>query len=169
LTEIFRRIDDAKTVGYICPLVDCYIIVFLLVQVCRRWHYVLSLPGFWISYMKYRSQTLPPHSLRLVPELNTKKVAFIQPFGKNLITNPSGENSMGGWIVTDKEGHGFNIERPPNGCAECLEEHISVAFVTSYGWCRKYYVVDLWKEGIEVSWAIVIDCFVILDSNYISL
>ncbi|VDN21347.1 unnamed protein product [Gongylonema pulchrum] len=138
LSEILLRIDDIRTIGYVCPLV------------CRQWNDVLMAPGFWINYMQYRSVTLPPPSLRKIPELNIKKVALLQPFGRNLLTNPSGEEAYNGWRITSNGGSGFQIECPPEGCSSCLEEDIPVAFATSHDWCRKHQIVDLWKEGIEV-------------------
>ncbi|EFO12550.2 F-box associated region family protein, partial [Loa loa] len=41
----------------------------------------------------------------------------------------------------------FEVEKPPIGCVST--EDIPVAFVTSYGWCSKFQIIDLWKEGIE--------------------
>ncbi|VDN29162.1 unnamed protein product [Gongylonema pulchrum] len=81
-----------------------------------------------------------------------KKVALLRPFGRNLIVNPSGEDGFKGWKVEMNGGDGFKIERPPEGCANYIGmENVSVAFATSYHWCRKYQIIDLCKEGIEVS------------------
>ncbi|EJD74464.1 hypothetical protein LOAG_18227 [Loa loa] len=126
LAEILIRVDNPRDIGYICPLV------------CRRWYSVLSAPGFWINYMIYRSLDLPPSSLRSEPSLNVKKVSIKQAFRRNLINNPSG----GDGFLSE-----FEVEKPPIGCVST--EDIPVAFVTSYGWCSKFQVIDLWKEGIE--------------------
>ncbi|VDN83026.1 unnamed protein product [Brugia pahangi] len=172
LAEILVRVDGRRDVGYICPLV------------CRRWYNVLSAPGFWISYMIYRSMDLPPSFLRNEPSLNVKKVSLQQAFGRNLISNPSGDDGYQNWEIyedgdpcrsqifisdlnpltlyggdSDEAGElrekwlrtsirmEFGIEKPPVGCI-ALEE-IPVAFVTSYDWCSKFQIIDLWKEGIE--------------------
>ncbi|VIO99104.1 F-box only protein 26, putative [Brugia malayi] len=136
LAEILVRVDGRRDVGYICPLV------------CRRWYNVLSAPGFWISYMIYRSMDLPPSFLRNEPSLNVKKVSLQQAFGRNLISNPSGDDGYQNWEIYEDGGDEFEIEKPPVGCI-ALEE-IPVAFVTSYDWCSKFQIIDLWKEGIEV-------------------
>ncbi|KAK6108999.1 F-box associated region family protein [Brugia pahangi] len=135
LAEILVRVDGRRDVGYICPLV------------CRRWYNVLSAPGFWISYMIYRSMDLPPSFLRNEPSLNVKKVSLQQAFGRNLISNPSGDDGYQNWEIYEDGGDEFGIEKPPVGCI-ALEE-IPVAFVTSYDWCSKFQIIDLWKEGIE--------------------
>ncbi|VIO99304.1 F-box associated region family protein [Brugia malayi] len=137
LAEVLVRVDNRRDVGYICPLI------------CRRWYSVLSAPGFWISYMIYRSMDLPPNSLRNEPSLNVKKVSLMQAFGRNLISNPSGDDRYESWEMGENGGDGFGIEKPPVGCVPV--ENIPVAFVTSYDWCSKFQIIDLWKEGIERS------------------
>uniref|UniRef100_A0A915BNK9 FBA domain-containing protein n=1 Tax=Parascaris univalens TaxID=6257 RepID=A0A915BNK9_PARUN len=138
LAEVFLRIDNSVTVGYICPLV------------CRRWHNVLSAAGFWIDYMRRRSRTIPPPALRSEPLLNMKKVCLKQPFGRNLIDNPSGEKNFDGWTIRENGGNRIIIENPPLSCASELD-NIAVCFATSFGWGKMCYVVDLWKEGIEAA------------------
>uniref|UniRef100_A0A1I8EX86 F-box associated region family protein n=1 Tax=Wuchereria bancrofti TaxID=6293 RepID=A0A1I8EX86_WUCBA len=135
LAEILVRVDSRRSVGYICPLV------------CRRWYNVLSAPGFWISYMTYRSMDLPPICLRNEPSLNVKKVSLKQAFGRNLISNPSGDDGYQNWEICEDGGDEFEIEKPPVGCVTV--EDIPIAFVTSYEWCSKFQIIDLWKEGIE--------------------
>uniref|UniRef100_F1KZN4 F-box only protein 6 n=1 Tax=Ascaris suum TaxID=6253 RepID=F1KZN4_ASCSU len=137
LAEVFLRIDNSVTVGYICPLV------------CRRWHNVLSAAGFWIDYMRRRSRIIPPPALRSEQLLNMKKVCLKQPFERNLIGNPSGEKNFDGWTIRENGGNRIIIENPPLGCATKLDDDIAVCFATSFGWGKMCYVVDLWKEGIE--------------------
>ncbi|VDM48311.1 unnamed protein product [Toxocara canis] len=139
LAEIFLRIDSSAVVGYICPLV------------CRRWNDVLSATGFWIDYMKRRSRIVPPPSLRSEPLLNMKKVCLKQPFGRNLIINPSGEKKFEGWSIRENGGDRIKIEKPPLNCAASINEDIPMAFVTSYGWGKMCCVVDLWEAGIEAA------------------
>lgn len=135
LSEILIRINCPKTIGYICPLV------------CKRWYEVLLSSGFWINYMKYWSLNMPPNRIRNEEYINIKKIALKQPYGRNLINNPSGEHGFNGWNIRANGGDGFLIEKPPFGCTP--NEDIQIAFVTSFYWCKKYYVVDLWNEGIE--------------------
>ncbi|VDM09321.1 unnamed protein product [Wuchereria bancrofti] len=135
LAEVLVRVDSRRDVGYVCPLV------------CRRWYNVLSAPGFWINYMIYRSMDLPPSCLRNESSLNVKKVSLMQAFGRNLINNPSGDDGYESWEMGENGGDGFEIEKPPVGCIPV--ENIPVAFVTSYDWCSKFQIIDLWKEGIE--------------------
>ncbi|KAL3986301.1 F-box associated region family protein [Acanthocheilonema viteae] len=136
LAEILIRVNNPRDVGYVCPLV------------CHRWYDILSAPGFWISYMIYRSLDLPPSFLRNEPSLNIKKVSLKQAFRRNLISNPSGaDGSMRGWELGEDGGDGFKVERPPLGCVN--PEDISVAFATSFDWCSKFQVIDLWKKGID--------------------
>uniref|UniRef100_A0A915PF04 FBA domain-containing protein n=1 Tax=Setaria digitata TaxID=48799 RepID=A0A915PF04_9BILA len=133
LTEILIRVDNPHDIGY----------------VCRRWRSVLSAPGFWVNYMMYRSLDLPPSSLRSEPSLNVKKVSIKRTFNRNLVRNPSGgDGSLQNWEVGENGGDGFVIEKPPKGCADSSID-IPIAFATSYGWCSKFQIIDLWKEGIE--------------------
>uniref|UniRef100_A0A0R3RTK6 FBA domain-containing protein n=1 Tax=Elaeophora elaphi TaxID=1147741 RepID=A0A0R3RTK6_9BILA len=152
LAEILIRVNNSRDIGYVCPLV------------CHRWYNVLSASGFWISYMIYRSMDLPPSFLRSEPSLNVKKISLKQAFRRNLISNPSGEDgSLRGWELSeygdiykltlnlhgdDSDEARFQVERPPVGCINALED-IPVAFATSFGWCSKFQIIDLWKEGIE--------------------
>ncbi|VDM96396.1 unnamed protein product [Onchocerca ochengi] len=137
LAEILIRINNPRDIGYVCPLV------------CRRWYNVLSAPGFWINYMTYRSLDLPPIFLRSEPSLNIKKVCLKQAFTRNLIRNPSGDDgSLQSWEIGESGGDGFIVERPPVGCRNSLVD-IPAAFATSFGWCSKFQIIDLWREGIE--------------------
>ncbi|CAG9533929.1 unnamed protein product [Cercopithifilaria johnstoni] len=137
LAEILIRVNNSRDIGYVCPLV------------CHRWYSILSAPGFWINYMIYRSLDLPPSFLRSEPSLNVKKVSLKQAFRRNLISNPSGDDgSLRNWELGEYGGDGFEVERPPMGCMYPLED-IPVAFATSFGWCSKFQIIDLWKEGIE--------------------
>ncbi|VDO41379.1 unnamed protein product, partial [Onchocerca flexuosa] len=134
LEEILIRINNSRDIGYVCPLV------------CHRWYDVLSAPGFWINYMTYRSLDLPPTHLRSEPSLNIKKVCIKQAFMRNLIRNPSGDGgSLQNWEVGENGGDGFSVERPPLGCINSSVD-ISAAFATSFGWCSKFQIIDLWKE-----------------------
>ncbi|VDM96030.1 unnamed protein product [Thelazia callipaeda] len=138
LTEILIRSGSPRSILCVCSLV------------CHRWCKILSAPGFWIRYMEFQSLNLPPTFLRSEPLLNIKKVSIKQPFGRNLIRNPSGDNgSFDNWQVRENDGDGFIIEKPPVGCSNSSAYDISTAFATSFGWCSKVQVVDLWREGIE--------------------
>ena len=75
-------------------------------------------------------------------------------FTKNYITNPSGQDLFDGWSIYKNGGDQWNVEEEPVGCnplpvSPFFGENDRSCFVTSFQWCSKYFVVDLWNEGLN--------------------
>ncbi|MFH4974111.1 hypothetical protein AB6A40_000820 [Gnathostoma spinigerum] len=71
-----------------------------------------------------------------------------QQFELNLIDNPSGEKGWNGWERLSSGGDGFLIERTSSN-EEFRGKSVPFHFATSFGLCRKKYIVDLWAHGFE--------------------
>ncbi|VDN58609.1 unnamed protein product [Dracunculus medinensis] len=151
LSEIFLRINCLKTVACSCPLKKRFLQVCrIILQVCRKWCTILSSNVFWIQYGQRYLIAVPPPKLRNEPCLNMKEICCFEPFERNLLLNDSGQNDFDHWVIVSNYGDGFVIEKPPICCLnDDNGDQIETAFVTSYGWCRMFQCVDLWKKGIK--------------------
>ncbi|WP_419831708.1 tandem-95 repeat protein [Endozoicomonas atrinae] len=64
------------------------------------------------------------------------------PLGENLVTNPSAATGdFSGWTITENGGSGWGI-------TGTSQEGIN-SFITSYGWGRKYQLIDLEAKGFS--------------------
>lgn len=72
-------------------------------------------------------------------------------FGRNLMDNHSGKVKFKRWQITHNHGDKWSIECPPIGSPALPKEpefgNTQHCFVTSYGNCYKFYIIDLIKEG----------------------
>lgn len=134
--EILLRVENPETLVQSCSLV------------CRRWSDILSARSFWIVYLRRNCDLDVPFSLRHERVLNFKRIAVLQPFDNNLLLNPSGELGLQDWRVTARGGDDWTVEEPPIGCSVGAAEGITMAFATSYDWCKKHCYINLCRAGI---------------------
>jgi hypothetical protein len=65
----------------------------------------------------------------------------------NLLVNPGAETGdMSGWTILENGGSGWDLRGSPY-----IYEG-SYGFITSYGWCRKYQLLDLLAEGLSATY-----------------
>ncbi|XP_036447208.1 F-box only protein 44-like [Colossoma macropomum] len=109
--------------------------------VCREWKVVVDSASFWRE--KCRREGLKPRCI--TTELwDWKTFYFLFKEARNLLKNPSADESFSGWEIIQNGGDGWTIERifaphPDNTVTKC--------FVTSYHSCLKCQLIDLEKEG----------------------
>ncbi|XP_071855357.1 F-box only protein 6-like [Apostichopus japonicus] len=85
-----------------------------------------------------------------------RKFYLKEPFSRNLIKNPSGNDNFKHWKKLQDGGDKWLVEKDKGaGSGEKPPELLAIAdgkpcnFATSYGWCCKCQVVDLVQEGFE--------------------
>ena len=62
------------------------------VGVCRKWHSIIAQSdSFWLEKCLFDHIPIPPPQLRGQHPFNYHRIAMKQPFGRNLVRNPSGE------------------------------------------------------------------------------
>ncbi|XP_063224533.1 F-box only protein 6-like [Bacillus rossius redtenbacheri] len=71
------------------------------------------------------------------------------PYGRNLLKNPCGEEGLKHWTVLRDGGDRLVVETAPGGCDPVpAEAGGSSCFATSYGDCSKEQWVDLVRAGV---------------------
>ncbi|KAJ8308365.1 hypothetical protein KUTeg_013239 [Tegillarca granosa] len=83
-----------------------------------------------------------------------KRYYFINPYTKNLIKNPCGEELLKYWNVDQNGGDGFQYETTPVGTnpVRLYNEEVKGdigCWATSYSWCTKHQLIDLLQEGCD--------------------
>ncbi|CAJ0590029.1 unnamed protein product [Cylicocyclus nassatus] len=137
---------------------------------CQLFHRILSSSQFWIEKCEYDGVALPsiqwrkylyekeyskssdPYSngIPLPHVFDYKRICIGRPFGRNIAV------TLGSHCTLDSlkqkgmrfksGGNGIIIERPPEGIDS---DEISICFTTSYGWCSRYFEIDLNKAGVQ--------------------
>ncbi len=80
LAEVLQKIEDDRILIQVVPLV------------CKLWNDVISDDGFWMSRSKAKGSVLPPKALREKHSFDYRMICHRNPYGRNLIDNPSGES-----------------------------------------------------------------------------
>lgn len=139
---------------------------------CRFFHSLLSDPQFWMKKCEYDGVALPPLAWRqflrtddidMYPcnsdqnvdvshTFDYKSICLKNPFNHNLaytLTKDSTleqlENQYG--VRFEHGGNGFQLERVPQFAAE--DPRVDACLATSYGWCHRFFEIDLVKAGID--------------------
>ncbi|XP_030400200.1 serine--tRNA ligase, mitochondrial [Gopherus evgoodei] len=121
--------------------------------VCRRWRDLIDGPTVWRLQGERRpglGATLA--AARLCPPPRWSRICLLEPFGRNLLRNPCGQDQFCHWLV-QYGGHGWQVEEnrcPVEGAPA------QTCFVSSFDWCAKSQLVDLLKEGL---WEELLDTY----------
>uniref|UniRef100_A0A8C3I0R2 F-box protein 27 n=1 Tax=Chrysemys picta bellii TaxID=8478 RepID=A0A8C3I0R2_CHRPI len=113
--------------------------------VCRRWRDLIDGPTVWRLQGERRpglGATLAAARLCLPPQWS--RICVLEPFGRNLVRNPCGQDQFSHWQV-EHGGNGWNVEEnlcPVEGAPA------QTCFVSSFQWCVKSQMVDLLEEGL---------------------
>ncbi|XP_077998271.1 F-box only protein 44-like [Glandiceps talaboti] len=121
--------------------------------VCKRWYMTIQQPTFWKIKCLNAGRLL--RELVNIPSAEWRNVYFKNPYGRNLIRNPCGDDGVSkDWIILMNGGNQLRVEDSDIGCKpkpiEMLEETDTSStknFASSYGWCHRVQVIDLIKEG----------------------
>ncbi|XP_070560891.1 F-box only protein 44-like [Ptychodera flava] len=120
--------------------------------VCKEWHAATQQATFW-KIKCLRSGRLI-EELVSIPAQEWRSVYFKNPYGRNLMKNPCGEEGVNsGWTILEDGGDRLCVETRDIGCKpkppEMLAEmdNSTKNFATSYQWCSRVQVVDLIAEG----------------------
>ncbi|KAG9352756.1 hypothetical protein JZ751_017332, partial [Albula glossodonta] len=74
----------------------------------------------------------------------------IPGMARNLLKNPSGEDQLEFWELTENGGSQWRVEEMPGDCGYAFcDEAVTKYFVTSFELCMKKQVVDLLAEGFS--------------------
>uniref|UniRef100_A0A8C3I1K0 F-box only protein 27 n=1 Tax=Chrysemys picta bellii TaxID=8478 RepID=A0A8C3I1K0_CHRPI len=121
--------------------------------VCRRWRDLIDGPTVWRLQGERcpgLGATLAAARLCLPPQWS--RICVLEPFGRNLVRNPCGQDQFSHWQV-EHGGHGWKVEEnrcPVEGAPA------QTCFVSSFQWCIKSQLVDLLKEGL---WEKLLDTY----------
>ncbi|XP_014900662.1 F-box only protein 2 [Poecilia latipinna] len=67
---------------------------------------------------------------------------------RNLLKNPSGNEQLESWELTENGGNQWKVEDMPGDCGhDFCNEEVTKYFVTSFELCLKRQVIDLIEEG----------------------
>ncbi|XP_008318697.1 F-box only protein 2 isoform X2 [Cynoglossus semilaevis] len=67
---------------------------------------------------------------------------------RNLLKNPSGEDELEFWELTENGGSGWKVEDMPGDCGHDFDnEDVTKYFATSFEPCQKKQLIDLLAEG----------------------
>ncbi|XP_034647906.1 F-box only protein 17-like [Trachemys scripta elegans] len=121
--------------------------------VCRRWRDLIDGPTVWRLQGERRpglGATLAAARLCLPPQWS--RICVLEPFGRNLVRNPCGQDQFSHWQV-ERGGDGWKVEE--NGCP-VEGAPAQTCFTTSFDWCVKSQLVDLLEEGL---WEELLDTY----------
>lgn len=130
--EILLRVDDKG-------LKSC-------VFVQKKFNAILSCQSFWLKRCARYGVSYPTHLPHNVPHIDYRKIYLRQPYGRNLIKNPDGEQGIKHWKVLETNRTGFTTEKPPVG-ADTID--VQCCFATSHSWGAKEQIIDLYEAGCD--------------------
>uniref|UniRef100_A0A1I7YIL4 F-box domain-containing protein n=2 Tax=Steinernema glaseri TaxID=37863 RepID=A0A1I7YIL4_9BILA len=137
LEKILARVEK-KTLLQSVPLV------------CREWKEILSRQSFWVEKARVDGQGTswvpPKDSIWEEMFKKTPRLYHQKPFNRNLIPNPSGEDGMRHWAVTNLE---INVESPPENCLPNAAIPTPRCFATNGKGTEKKILIDLVDAGID--------------------
>ncbi|XP_052768996.1 F-box only protein 6-like [Mya arenaria] len=123
------------------------------VYVCKQWHDTIASRSFWKEKCiqdRIFSQHCWDHLGNR--DENYKRLYIKHPYERNLIKNPDASKELSEWQVVYNGGNGWRMETEPIGSDpvsrfndEC--KGTVGCWVSSYGKCAKYQVVDLMAAG----------------------
>ncbi|XP_023965573.3 F-box only protein 17-like [Chrysemys picta bellii] len=113
--------------------------------VCRRWRDLIDGPTVWrLQGERWPRLGAILVAARLCPSPQWSRIGLLEPFGRNLVRNPCGQDQFSHWQV-EHGGNGWNVEGnlcPVEGAPA------QTCFVSSFQWCVKSQMVDLLEEGL---------------------
>ncbi|XP_068934432.1 F-box only protein 2 [Petaurus breviceps papuanus] len=115
--------------------------------VCQQWKALVDGPALWL--FKCQQEGLARENQFEEDRDNWQLYYFLCKWKRNLLKNVFGEDEFEAWEEVETGGDGWKVEEIPGdcGCDFPEDENVKKYFVTSYEWCRKAQVVDLWAEG----------------------
>lgn len=119
-------------------------------RVCRQWKQLIDGHTIWKRKCQRDGKTIPKYNFKTIPEHFYRNIYVNNPYGRNLLRNPCGAESMASWTITASDGDGWTVESEPQGADPVPPEAGGVScFATSYMLCEKHQTIDLIKEGIN--------------------
>uniref|UniRef100_A0AAV2M3J7 FBA domain-containing protein n=1 Tax=Knipowitschia caucasica TaxID=637954 RepID=A0AAV2M3J7_KNICA len=87
----------------------------------------------------------------LVPSLTCcepRSVPELAKMSRNLLKNPSGDEELEFWELTENGGSQWKVEEMPGDCGhDFVNDQVTKYFATSFEPCLKRQVIDLLEEG----------------------
>ncbi|GFS29567.1 hypothetical protein NPIL_227841 [Nephila pilipes] len=118
--------------------------------VCKDWKDIIDGHSIWKIKCKREKKCIPAISFETLPSDYYKKIYLWNPYGRNLIQNPYGEEGLEKWTITRNGGDGFLVENPPAGADPVPPEVGSqCCFATACMPCVKFQVVNLLAMGVS--------------------
>uniref|UniRef100_A0A8D0DSV8 F-box protein 27 n=1 Tax=Salvator merianae TaxID=96440 RepID=A0A8D0DSV8_SALMN len=113
--------------------------------VCHKWRDIVDSAMVWrLQWSRDPSQRGILEAVHSYPPREWARLGILQPFGRNLIKNPCGEEHLKHWKIQNR-GNGWIVEENKNPIKEAPAQ---TCFVSSYVWCEKVQLVNLLKEGL---------------------
>ncbi|CAH1232993.1 FBXO6 [Branchiostoma lanceolatum] len=117
--------------------------------VCKDWKDTVDRPTIWrkkcLREGRFVARLMGPQPT------DWRTFYFKNPYRRNLVKNPSGEEGMRHWEVLENGGQGWKVEKFV-GCKAFPNPAVRGNFVTSYGWCARQQEIDLLAEGYAPRW-----------------
>lgn len=141
----------------ILSFVDPHSLVFSCRLVCKYWKEIVEGSDLW------RTKLFREHKNALKINNITSRGQLVHPwymyyalckynaFGKNLLKNTCGKDKLTQWTILENGGDKWKIEDVPVGCdpvpQELQQEGFQSCFATSFMWCVKRQIIDLYSAG----------------------
>ncbi|GFY47028.1 hypothetical protein TNIN_82651 [Trichonephila inaurata madagascariensis] len=118
--------------------------------VCKDWKNIIDGHGIWKLKCERERKYIPHVSLKTLPSDYYKKIYFYNPYCRNLIQNPCGEEDLEKWTLVRNGGDGFHVENPPCGADPVPPEVGSQScFATACMPCVKFQIINLLAMGVS--------------------
>ncbi|XP_023241270.1 F-box only protein 6-like [Centruroides sculpturatus] len=117
--------------------------------VCRKWRDIVTSQTLWKEKCERDKRILPFIIFQELPHNYYLNIYLKNPYGRNLVKNPSGTAGLSYWKITHNDGEGWKVENPPQGSDPVPDTNIQYCFATSYGLSEKFQIIDLIKEGVH--------------------
>lgn len=118
--------------------------------VCKDWKSIIDGHSIWKLKCEREKLYIPPVSFATLPSDYYKKIYFYNPYSRNLVKNPCGEEGLEKWTIARNGGDGFLVENPPNG-ADVVPSIVGspCCFATACMPCVKFQIINLLAMGIS--------------------
>ncbi|KAI8505037.1 glycoprotein catabolic process [Branchiostoma belcheri] len=114
--------------------------------VCKGWKDTVDRPTIWRKKCLREGRFVVG---QMGPQpTDWRTFYFKNPYRRNLVKNPSGEEGMRHWNVLENGGEGWKVEKFV-GCKAFPNPAVQSNFVTSYGWAVREQQIDLLAEGCQ--------------------
>lgn len=117
---------------------------------CQLFRDLVDSHALWKAKCERDNKTVPNFRFDTLPDRYYQAIYKHDPYGVNLLKNPSGSTGKGKfahWRIISSGGDGWRVECPPKG-ADPVPIDNQCCFGTSYYKCSKQQTVDLRKVGV---------------------